>query len=58
MGTSIYDVVLNDTATQLDPTLTAPVGGISFGVNGVHTREGFLYFTITELGFFPCVNLS
>ncbi|PMD49451.1 uncharacterized protein K444DRAFT_638934 [Hyaloscypha bicolor E] len=36
-----------------DPTLTALVGGISFGVNGVHTREGFLYFTITELGFFP-----
>lgn len=48
----MYNVVLNDTATQLDPTLTASGGGIPFSINGVHTKEGFLYFTYTALGFF------
>ena len=48
----MYNVVLNDTATQLDPTLTASVGGIPFSINGVHTKVGFLYFTNTALGFF------
>ncbi|KAH8771566.1 hypothetical protein F5882DRAFT_300883, partial [Hyaloscypha sp. PMI_1271] len=52
METSMYNVVLNDTATQPDPTLTASVGGIPFSINGVHTKEGFLYFTYTALGFF------
>jgi hypothetical protein len=46
------NVVLNDTATQPDPTLTASVGGIHFSINAVHTKEGFLYFTNTALGFF------
>jgi hypothetical protein len=48
----MYNVVLNDTATQLDPTLTASVGGIPFSINGVHTKVGFLYFTNTALGFY------
>lgn len=46
--TASYDVVLNTTATQ--PIGTVLTGG--FGVNGVHTRGGFLYFTNTNLGFF------
>jgi hypothetical protein len=54
----MYDVVLNDTATRPNLTLTAAVGGIHFDVNGVHAREVFLSFTNTELGFVPGINSS
>ena len=46
--TSEYDLMLNDTTTQ--PTGPLVEGG--FGVNGVHTKDGFLYFTNSNRGFF------
>ena len=48
LETAEYDIVLNDTATQ--PPLPPTQGG--FGANGVHTRDGFLYFTNSDTGFF------
>ena len=47
--TSAYDVALNDTLTR--PTSPSIFTG-GFGANGVHTKDGFLYFTNTNLGFF------
>ncbi|KAB5513310.1 hypothetical protein GE09DRAFT_1267072 [Coniochaeta sp. 2T2.1] len=48
LDTLKYDVVLNDTTTR--PIGTLAEGG--FGVDGVHCRDGFLFFTNTNLGFF------
>lgn len=52
LETSEYDSVLNDTAVQ--PVHPLAEGG--WGVNGVHTRDGFLYFTNTDLAFM-CVPI-
>ena len=48
LETSKHHAVLNYTVTQ--PRGTLAEGG--FGVNGVHTRDGYLYFTNTNHGFF------
>ncbi|KAE9375081.1 hypothetical protein N431DRAFT_336818 [Stipitochalara longipes BDJ] len=48
LETAEYHSVLNVTATQ--PTIPVADGG--FGVNGVHTMDGFLYFTNTDSGFY------
>lgn len=48
LETSEYDSVLNDTAVQ--PAKPFADGG--WGVNGVHTQDGLLYFTNSDLGFF------
>jgi len=47
METGRSDVVLNNTATR--PAEPFPAG---FGANGVHTRDGVLYFTNTDRGLF------
>jgi sugar lactone lactonase YvrE len=47
METGMSDVVLNNTATQ--PAAPFPAG---FGANGVHTRDGVLYFTNSDRGLF------
>jgi sugar lactone lactonase YvrE len=47
MKTGKSDAVLNSDATQ--PAAPFPAG---FGVNGVHTQRGHLYFTNTDKGLF------
>jgi len=49
LETAQYDAVLNETATQPVGTFAADGG---FGVNGVHAKNGSLYFTNTNLGFY------
>ncbi|KAH8646166.1 hypothetical protein BX600DRAFT_477227 [Xylariales sp. PMI_506] len=48
LETAAYDVILNDTTTQ--PTAYYLDGG--WGANGVHTLDGYLYYTNTNLGFY------
>ncbi|KAB5525513.1 hypothetical protein GE09DRAFT_1257173 [Coniochaeta sp. 2T2.1] len=48
LDTLKYDIVLNDTTTRPNGALAE--GG--FGVDGVRCRDGFLFFTNTNLGFF------
>src|SRR3569833_189454 len=47
LETQKYDIAYTETATQ--PTEPFPPG---FGANGVHTRNGFLYFTKANRGFY------
>ena len=44
MSTSTYEIAFNDTTTQ-------PANG-QVGIDGVHTREGYLYYTNLASGFY------
>ncbi|KAK0721120.1 hypothetical protein B0H67DRAFT_484028 [Lasiosphaeris hirsuta] len=47
LETAEYDIILNSTATQ--PTTPFPVG---WGANGVHARDGNLFFTNSDRGLY------
>lgn len=47
LETAKYDVILNETSTQ--PLAPYPAG---WGANGVHTRDGHLFFTNSDKGYF------